>query len=93
METSRVREIMNQQINDSISHIPDITTMFKNPELDLSSLGITTRVTLSSVPFGRVALITSSTPLLIVITEFPLIKNNRKQSILSSRGDTKLERP
>jgi hypothetical protein len=43
METSRVREIMNQQINDSISHIPDITTMFKNPELDLSSLGITTQ--------------------------------------------------
>jgi hypothetical protein len=44
METSRVREIMNQQINDSISHIPDITTMFKNPELDLSSLGITTQI-------------------------------------------------
>ena len=43
METSRVREIMNQQINDSISYNPDITTMFNNPELDLSSLGITSQ--------------------------------------------------
>jgi hypothetical protein len=39
--SSPVRALMNQQINDIISHISDISTMFRNPQLDLSTLRIT----------------------------------------------------
>lgn len=43
METNPVRELMNPQIDYVISIIPEISSMFRNPQLDLSSLRITTQ--------------------------------------------------
>jgi hypothetical protein len=41
--TNPVRELMNQQIDYAISIIPEISSMFRNPHADLSSLKITTQ--------------------------------------------------
>lgn len=42
MGTNPVRELMSEQINYVISIIPEISSMFKNPHVDRSSLRITT---------------------------------------------------
>jgi hypothetical protein len=40
--SSRARGLMNEEINYFISILPEISTMFRSPRADLTSLGITT---------------------------------------------------